>query len=147
MYIQPMLRILMLSLLLIVAPVSAWSETPDTGWEKVVFHVDESRYANWALMLARSYLEDSPKAKLVFVVYGPGVDFLLLGAQDKRGNAYDSKVLKLVEQGVEFRVCEATMKARDIDRDQLLDEAQVVKSGLTEIARLQLKEGYAYIKP
>jgi intracellular sulfur oxidation DsrE/DsrF family protein len=113
----------------------------------VVFHLDETRNARWALMLARSYLEDSPKARVVFVAYGPGVDFLLLGAADKRGNAYDSAVLNLAEKGVEFRVCAATLGARGIDKDELLDASLVVPSGIHEIARLQLKEGYAYLKP
>ncbi len=37
------------------------------------------------LMLARSYMEDSPKARIVFVAYGPGIDFLLEDAEDRPG--------------------------------------------------------------
>jgi len=147
MTIRPIAKGLLLAMLLIVAPAPAWSESADAGWEKVVFQLDETRNARWAMMLARSYLERSPQAKIVFVVYGPGVDFLLLGAQDKRGNPYDTAVLKLAGQGVDFRVCEDTLEARGIDKDQLLDEAHLVPSGISEIIRLQNQEGYAYLKP
>ena len=125
----------------------AYSEQPDDGWEKVVFHVDETANARWALMLARSYLDDSPKAKVVIVAYGPGVDFLREDAQDKRGNLYDPAVLGLAERGVEFRVCAATLGARKISKDDLVNSVTIVQSGISEIARLQLKEGYAYLKP
>ena len=147
MNIAPMLRGCLLALCLIGTTGPAWSEPPAPGWEKVVFHLDETRNARWALMLARSYLEDNPQAKIVFVTYGPGVDFLLLGAADKRDNPYDSAVLNLVEKGVEFRVCAATFGARGIEKDELLDSALVVPSGISEITRLQLQEGYAYLKP
>ena len=125
----------------------AYSEQSVDDWEKVVFHIDDSANARWALMLARSYLDDSPKAKLVIVAYGPGIDFLLEDAQDKRGNLFDPAVLGLAERGVEFRACAATLDAREIEKDDLVDSVTIVQSGISEIARLQLKEGYAYLKP
>jgi hypothetical protein len=113
----------------------------------VVFHLDEKRNARWALMLARSYLDDVPAAKIVFVAYGPGIDFLLEDAKDHRENPYDYAVLSLMQRGVEFRVCAATLSARDIAKNALLESVKVVPSGISEIARLQLKESYAYLKP
>ena len=50
------------ALLLLGLAAPAWSEEPGDDWEKVVFHLDETANARWALMLARSYLDDSPKA-------------------------------------------------------------------------------------
>ena len=126
-------------------PVSA--EQSEDKWDKVIFHLDETRNARWALMLARSYLDDVPSAKIVFVTYGPGVDFLLEDAKDHRDSPYDYAVLRLVEQGVDFRVCNATLTARQINKTDLLEEVKVVPSGISEIARLQLKEGFAYLKP
>ena len=52
-----------LLLLGIASPV--WSEESGDGWEKVVFHLDEAANARWALMLARSYMDDTPGAKVV----------------------------------------------------------------------------------
>ena len=129
----------------LLVPVSA--EQSENKWDKVVFHLDETRNARWALMLARSYLDDVPAAKIVFVTYGPGVDFLLEDAKDHRDDPYDYAVLRLVQQGVDFRVCNATLTARQINKTGLLEEVKVVPSGISEIARLQLKEGFAYLKP
>ncbi|MCG6861689.1 MAG: DsrE family protein [Chromatiaceae bacterium] len=140
-------KLCLLPLLLMGLASQSWPEESGENWEKVVFHLDETANASWALMLARSYLDDSPKAKIVFVAYGPGIDFLLTDAEDKRGNPYDHRVRALVERGVEFRVCAATLGARNIAKDNLLETVSVVPSGISEIARLQLKEGYAYLKP
>jgi len=144
---QHLAKLCLSTLLLLGLASPVWSEESGNDWEKVVFHLDETANARWALMLARSYLDDSPEATIVFVAYGPGIDFLLEDAKDKRGNPYDQAVLTLVDRGVEFRVCAATLGARSIGKDDLLDVIKVVPSGLHEIARLQLKEGYAYLKP
>lgn len=128
-----------------LVPVHA--EQSEDTWNKVVFHLDETRTARWALMLARSYLDDVPAAKIVFVTYGPGVDFLLEDAKDDRDNPYDYAVGRLIERGVEFRVCNATLTAREISKKDLLGEIKIVPSGISEIARLQIKEGFAYLKP
>jgi intracellular sulfur oxidation DsrE/DsrF family protein len=127
--------------------VSAFSEDTADDWERMVFHLDETANARWALMLSNAYLDDSPRAKLVIVAYGPGIDFLIEGAEDRHGNPYEQAVMDLVARGVDFRVCATTLSARDIDKDRLVDGTTTVPSGLTEIARLQLKERYAYVKP
>lgn len=140
-------KLCLVALLLTGLTSPGWSEESGGIWEKVVFHLDETRNARWALMLARSYLDDSPKAKIVIVAYGPGIDFLLEDAQDKNGNPYDHRVQTLVDRGVEFRVCATTLSARNVAKEDLLKAASIVPSGISEIARLQLKEGYAYLKP
>ena len=147
MNMRNLLKSSLLALSLIWPSTSAWSEEAVGTWEKVVFHVDDTANARWALLLANSFRDDSPKAKIVFVAYGPGIDFLLEDAEDRRGNPYDPAVLKLVEKGVEFRICAATLSARSIAKADVLDAAVIVPSGISEIARLQLKEGYAYLKP
>ena len=105
--------------------------------------MDDAANARWALLLARSYLDDSPDATIVFVTYGPGVDFRMEHAEDRRGKRFDPAVLGLIERGVEFRVCAATLGARGIEKGDVLDAALIVPAGISEIARLQLKEGYA----
>jgi len=137
----------MAALILIAMSAQAWSEEATETWEKIVFHLDESVNARWAMMLANSYMDDSPKARIVFVAYGPGIDFLLEDAEDRRGNPYDPAVRGLAERGVEFRLCASTLSARSIAKEDVLDAAVIVPSGISEIARMQLKEGYAYLKP
>lgn len=147
MNVNKMVKGSLLALLLIGFGVPAWSEESVDTWEKVVFHLDDTANARWALLLANAYLDDNPKARIVVVAYGPGIDFLLEDAEDRRGNPYDPAVLSLVEKGVEFRVCTGTLSARKIAKQDVLEAAVLVPSGVSEIARLQLKEGYAYLKP
>lgn len=140
-------KLSLLVLLLIGMGSHVWSEGSDGSREKIVFHVDEIGNARWAMMLASSYLDDSPQAKIVFVTYGPGIDFLLEDVTDRRGNSFDPAVRKLVERGVEFRICAATLSGRKIAKEDVLDMALIVPSGIQDIVRLQQKDGYAYLKP
>ncbi|MBC3872930.1 DsrE family protein [Undibacterium flavidum] len=115
--------------------------------EKVIYHISDSANAAAGLRNARNHLEQSPKAKIVFVTHGAGIDFLLLGASDKNGNPYDVLVQELAARKVEFRVCNNTLIGRKIDKSHVLSEASIVPSGVAEVARLQIHEGYAYLKP
>ena len=60
--------------------------------EKVVYHINDSAVASAALANIRNHLNASPKAKIVVVTHGPGIDFLLEGAKNKTGNPYDAVV-------------------------------------------------------
>lgn len=116
--------------------------------EKVVYHFNDSSVARAGLNNIRNHLEAiGGKVKIVVVTHGPGIDFLLEGAQDKNGNPYNITVEELSDKGVEFRVCNNTLKARKIDPGQVLMNAKIVPSGVAEIGRLQSREGYAYLKP
>mgnify|MGYP000273021037 CR=1 FL=1 len=137
--------LLAMMLVCLLGPVSAGE--PAGSWDKVVFHLDEVQSTRWALMLARSYLNDVPNARIVFVAYGTGVDFLVEDAMDDNEDPYNYAVLNLAKLGVGFHVCGATLKARNIPASDLLDVVKVVPSGISEIARLQIKEGFAYLKP
>jgi intracellular sulfur oxidation DsrE/DsrF family protein len=53
----------------------------------------------------------------------------------------------LAGKGVEFRVCNNTLVVRNIDPGKLLMETKLVPSGVAEVARLQAKEGFVYLKP
>ena len=116
----------LMTLLLIGLLVPVCAEQSTDAWDKVVFHLDETKNARWALMLANSYLDDVPTARIVFVTYGPGVDFLLEDAKDTHGDPYDYAVMRLVERGVDFRVCNATLSARKIGKTDLLEEVTIV---------------------
>lgn len=114
---------------------------------KVVYHISHSDNASAALHNIRNHLAAAPKAKIVVVAHGPGIDFLLEGAKNPTGNPYDVSVQELAERGVEFRVCKNTLDGRKIDKSKLLTETRVVPSGVAEVARLQAEEGYVYLKP
>lgn len=133
--------------LLVLAFVSCAVAGAADREEKVVYHMNDASNPMAALNNIRNHLNASPKAKIVVVTHGPGIDFLLDGAQDKNGNPYDAVVQELVNRGVQFRVCNNTLESRKIDRKRVIPEATIVPSGVAEVARLQWQEGYVYVKP
>ena len=116
--------------------------------DKAVYHLSTGpEQAASALEYLRNHLEANPKAQLTVVAHARGVDFLLKGAKTARGNEYRQAIEDLEFQGVKFKVCEITLRERNLKRDQFLPLAGFVPSGVAEIARLQAREGHAYIKP
>jgi intracellular sulfur oxidation DsrE/DsrF family protein len=129
-------------------PVMASASVPSDATSKVVYHINEGvEKAAAALRNVRNHLDAEPKAKIVVVTHGPGIDFLLDGAKDKNGNPFDVTVDTLKESGVEFRVCNNTLVTRKIDKSKVIPQASIVPSGVAEIGRLQAKEAYVYLKP
>jgi intracellular sulfur oxidation DsrE/DsrF family protein len=116
--------------------------------DKVVYHInDTGAQAVAALRNIGNHLEVNPQAKIVVVTHAQGVDFLMEGAKDKNGNPYNIKVEELKAQGIQFDVCEITLRNRKMTRKQFIPEATFVPSGVAEITRLQQREGYAYLRP
>jgi hypothetical protein len=115
---------------------------------RAVYHfADGLEQASRGLQYLRNHLEVDPDARIVAVAHAAGVDFLMKGAKTAKGNEYRGAVEDLDLQGVEFRVCEITLRERGLRREQFLPEVKFVASGVAEIARLQSREGYAYLRP
>lgn len=115
---------------------------------KVVYHVNTGvETAAQILNNITNELNASPKDKIVVVTHGPGIDFLLNNAKDSKGREFSGQVSALAARGVDFRVCHNTLESRKLEESSLLMEAKVVPSGVAEVARLQAKEGYVYLKP
>lgn len=125
----------------------AMTPDPSNTQEKVVYHINDSANATAGMNNIKNHLASSPNAKIVAVTHGKGIDFMLDGATDKDGNPYNVKVEELMAKGVEFRVCNNTLKSRNIDPKTVLPGAKIVPSGVAEIGRLQTYEGYVYMKP
>ena len=119
------------------------------GWGpiKTVYHINDSSHATAAMRNVGNQLTVDPTAKIVVVTHSKGVDFLMDGAKDKNGNPYNIMVERLVARGVTFDVCEITLKSRKLSKDQFIPEAKFVPSGVGELAKLQYREGYTYVKP
>jgi intracellular sulfur oxidation DsrE/DsrF family protein len=133
---------------LILAGCAGTSLKDPVGPDKVVYHLNSGlEQASDGLRNIRNHLEVNPKARIVVVAHARGVDYLMKGAKDRNGNPYDAAVEQLVNEGVRFDVCEITLRNRDLKRDQFIPEALFVPSGVAEIARLQQREGYAYLRP
>jgi len=115
---------------------------------KVVYHISSGvDTAAAALNNIQNHLNAEPKVKIVVVTLGPGIDFLLQDAKDSKGREFSAAVSELAGKGVEFRVCNNTLMNRNINPDKLLMETSIVPSGVAEVARLQAREGFVYLKP
>jgi intracellular sulfur oxidation DsrE/DsrF family protein len=115
---------------------------------KVVYHVNSGvDTAAGILGNVRNHLNADSSAKIVVVTHGAGIDFLLDGAKDSKGREFSGMVSDLSSKGVQFRVCNNTLTSRNIDVNKVSMEAKIVPSGVAEVARLQAKEGYVYLKP
>ncbi len=115
---------------------------------KVVYHLsDGSAQAARALANIRNHLRAAPDTRIVVVALGDGIKLLLKDATDPTGARFEPAVVALAQQGVQFRICGNTLAAHDIAPTQVIATATVVPSGVAEIARLQSREGYAYLRP
>jgi uncharacterized protein len=117
--------------------------------DKVVVHINEGTdKAPAVLNNVKNLLNAMPKdTKVVVVGHSKGIDFMLEGAKDKNGNPFEATMQTLKARGVEFRACANTFKSRNLDTKTLSPEAVMVPSGVAEVASLQLKQGFAYLKP
>ncbi|RPH58327.1 MAG: hypothetical protein EHM83_08580 [Burkholderiales bacterium] len=115
---------------------------------KVVYHINAGmEQAVNGLRNIRNHLDADPDARIVVVTHSDGIDFLLDGAKDKNGNPFEVAVQGLQERKVEFRVCRKTLQSRKLPDSVVIPEASIVPSGVAEVARLQAKEGFVYLRP
>lgn len=114
---------------------------------RVVYHINEGEKARGLLGNVFNHLRDDPAAKIVVVAHGGGIEFLLKDAVDRTGTPYAGLLAELARQGVSFKVCRNTLTARSLTDAAVASEAAVVPAGVAEIARLQAREGYVYVKP
>ena len=115
---------------------------------KVVYHMSEGiPQASRAINNIRNHLNADPTAKIVVVTHGLGIDFLLDGATNQMEQPFAGAIGELAARGVEFRVCNNTLVSRKIDAAKVAMEAKIVPSGVAEVARLQAREGFVYLRP
>jgi intracellular sulfur oxidation DsrE/DsrF family protein len=115
---------------------------------KAVYQIDGGDdQALRALRNIRNHRDADPTARIIVVALGAGVDFLLSGEKDAGGYPFELIVQDLIEQGVKFEVCVNTLDSRHLAKSLFIEGITFVPSGFAELARLQAKEGFAYLKP
>ena len=115
---------------------------------KTVYHMSEGiPQASRAINNIRNHLAADPKARIVVVTHGLGIDFLLDGAVNQMDQSFVGAIGELAGRGVEFRVCNNTLVSRKIEPAKLAMEAKIVPSGVAEVSRLQAREGFVYLRP
>jgi intracellular sulfur oxidation DsrE/DsrF family protein len=138
-------------------PTSANADGPIAGSEravlartatgpKVVFQLNAAQDAPTVLRFVTNYLAVEPGAEVAVVGYAGGIDFMLEGARDPGGKPYAEQLAALAARGVAFKVCNNTLKARNLTAAAVSPPAMVVPGAVNEIIRLQTKEGYAYFQ-
>jgi len=131
-----------------LASLAAIAQAQSLPVIKTVYHltngVDEAQRAMGNI---RNHLNADPTAKIVVVGNGDGILFMLDGAKDKNGNPFDATIQDLKSKGVDFRLCNNTLVTRKIDRSKVIPDVAIVESGVAEAAKLQSREGYAYLRP
>lgn len=115
---------------------------------RVVYHLDaDSKGTTTALHQVRNQLQADPTAKIIIVAIGTSVRFLVKGSLTEGGYPFALMIEDLQQSGVRVEACGNTMTTLKIKRDALDDGIVVVPSGMAELARLQSRDHYAYIKP
>jgi intracellular sulfur oxidation DsrE/DsrF family protein len=133
---------------LLATGLSANAQSQGNDSVKVVYHMSEGiPQASRAVNNIRNHLAADPKAKIVVVTHGLGIDFLLQGAVNQMDQPFAGAIGELAARGVEFRVCNNTLVSRKIDASKLAMESTIVPSGVSEVATLQAKQGYVYLRP
>ncbi|MBS1916877.1 MAG: DsrE family protein [Bacteroidetes bacterium] len=74
------------------------------------------------------------------VAHGPGIEMLM-----KQKATQQMQMAALQKEGVQFAACMNSMKARNLSRNDLVQEAEPVPSGVVEVITKQ-EEGWSYLK-
>ena len=82
-----------------------------------------------------------PQANYKVVIYNQGVELVFV-----TNNVYRNRLLALKQKGIQFVVCENTLKNRKITKESLQqDIVEYVPAGIAEIV-LKQEKGWSYIK-
>jgi intracellular sulfur oxidation DsrE/DsrF family protein len=121
--------------------------------QKVVYHIDDIAMAGAALRNVKNHLNalGDENADIIVVTHSSGAFALVdgaMGKKDKDGKPYDfrDQVAALANRGVKFEICANTIRGKKIPKEKINENAQIVPSGVAEIANLEQK-GYVYVKP
>ncbi|MEM9671335.1 MAG: DsrE family protein [Bacteroidota bacterium] len=127
-------------LLLFAFTLQAWSQDKPV---KIVFDVtSQDEKAHQSTMRHVKIMSQAyPDSEFEVVVYGGAIAMVLA---DDSSVANDITQMK-DNENVSFKVCEGTMKRRQINESQLLPGVGTVPDGILEIVTRQ-GEGWGYIK-
>ena len=110
---------------------------------KIVFDFTKADTASFSTMVrhAKNLMVLSGNAQLEIVCHGPGLDLLI-----KEKSTVQKEIEELqTKYSVTFAACEATMKRRGVDKNQLIPMAITVPAAILELSSKQ-QEGWSYIK-
>ena len=137
-----------------VSAAQAGSANNGYDKQKVVYHINDIDSATGALRNVKNHLNalGDGNAEIIIVTHSSGAFALVEGAMGKKdkksGKVYDFKdmIAGLANRGVKFQICANTIKGKKIDQNKINEHAEIIPSGVAQVAHLQQK-GYLYVKP
>lgn len=131
-------------MLFITTLVNAQNESTDVdlAQHKIVFQLT-SADTNVHKMLVRqlgNVLAAAPNSTVEVVCHGPGIAMLTT-----KQTIVQPKIIELKGKGIQFVVCENTLRERKVTKEEIIPEAGFVKAGIIEIVKKQ-EEGWSYIR-
>jgi intracellular sulfur oxidation DsrE/DsrF family protein len=134
---------------------TAQAGTAKNGYnkQKVVYHVNNIHTATGALRNVKNHLNalGDENIEVIVVTHSSGAFALVdgsMGKKDKNGKVYNlnDTVAGLANRGVKFQICANTIRGKKIDKNKISEYAEIIPSGVAQVADLQQK-GYLYVKP
>ena len=109
---------------------------------KIVFQLssDDTLVHKGLMRQLNNVLNAAPDSKIEVVCHGPGINMLM-----QETTLVLDKIQLYKTKGVTFKVCENTLREKNISKDKIIAEAAFVPSALIEIVTRQ-EEGWSYIK-
>lgn len=116
--------------------------------QKVVYHMNDIENGFGGLRNMKNHLNALGDENLdaIMVFHGGGAFILVDGKEDSKGHSFGDQIQALANRGVKFRICANTIRGKKIPKDKINLNAEVIPSGVAEVAELQFK-GYVYVKP
>ena len=122
--------------------------------QKVVYHINNIHSATGALRNIKNHLNavGDEDLDIIVVTHSSGAFALVDGSMGKKnprtGKVYDFRdaIATLANRGVRFQICANTIRGKKIDKRKINENAEIVPSGVAQIAHLQ-QQGYLYLKP
>ena len=121
---------------------------------KVVYHINNIHTATGALRNVKNHLNavGDKNIDLIVVTHSSGAFAMVDGAMGKKNKKtvkvynFSDTIAGLANRGVKFTICANTIRGKKINKNLINENAEVIPSGVAEVAFLQQK-GYMYVKP
>jgi len=116
--------------------------------QKVVYHMNDMNWGFRGLKNIKNHLNalGDKNVEIIAVMHSSGGFILVDGKKDKKGRSFGGMINELSNRGVKFAICANTIRGKKINKNKVNLHAEVIPSGVAEVAELQYK-GYVYVKP
>lgn len=131
-----------LFILLLFTAFVATAQVSSEAEHKIIFQLTDGNSETYSKFIRQinNVLEAAPNSNIEVVTHGMGVDLL-----KKDNNPFTKDLGDLVDKGVEFVVCENTLKQRNLKKEQFLSLSSFVPSAILELV-IRQEQGWIYIK-